>query len=139
MGGWILIECMYRDVLFYFLKGKYFPAFKLKDASTKYVSMRFVSIVLNSPSSLNKLTMSFLNLSSFGSLALRTIASPSPLWKHTLLKPKRGLILFRRYNPTSSHTCALSSCPLRHWITSSDLFLPQLHYHQITKFSLQGV
>ena len=57
---------MYKGVLFGFLKGKYFPVFKLKDTSEKSVSLRFVSIVIDSPSSLNKLIMSFLNLSSFG-------------------------------------------------------------------------
>ena len=53
---------MYRGVLFSFLKGKYFPIFKLKDASKKFVSVRFVSIVMDSPSVtfLNKLIMSLL-------------------------------------------------------------------------------
>ena len=99
-GGWLYFECIYRSVLFGFLKGKYFPVFKFKEISKKSVSMRFVSIVIDSPSSLNKLIMSFLNLSTLGPLALCTMASPSSLYKPTLLEPKRGLILFRRYNPT---------------------------------------
>ena len=70
--------------------------------------MRFVSIVIDSSSSLNKLIMSFLNLSTLGSLALCTFASAQSLYKPTLLEPKSGLILFRRYNPTSSHTSAPS-------------------------------
>ena len=37
------------------------PVFKLKETSKKSVSMRYVSIVRDSPSSLNKLIMSFLN------------------------------------------------------------------------------
>ena len=65
-GGWLDFECIYRDVLFGFLKGKYFPVFKLKETSKKSVSMRFVSIVIDSPSSLNKMIMSFLNLSTLG-------------------------------------------------------------------------
>ena len=78
-GGWLDFECIYRGVLFGFLKGKYFPVFKLKETSKKSVSMRFVSIVIDSPSSLNKLIMSFLNLSPLGPLALYTMASPSSL------------------------------------------------------------
>ena len=49
-----------------------------------------------------------INLSSFGLLALCIMASPSSLYNLTLLVPKMGLILFRKYNPTSSHTSALS-------------------------------
>ena len=105
-------ECIYRSILFGFLKGKYFPIFKLKETSKIFVSMRFVSIVIDSPSSLNKLILSFLNLSTLGPLALCTMASPSSLYKSTLLEPKRDLILFRRYNPTSSHTSALSKLPI---------------------------
>ena len=41
-GGWLEFECIYRGVLFGFLKGKYFPVFKLKETSKKSVSMRFV-------------------------------------------------------------------------------------------------
>ena len=33
-------------------------------------------------------------------------------YKPTLLETKQGLILFRRYNPTSSHTSALSKLPI---------------------------
>ena len=75
--GWLDFECIYRGVLFGFLKGKYFPVFKLKKTSKNSVSMRFVSIVIDSPSPLNKLIMSFLNLSILGPLALCTMASPS--------------------------------------------------------------
>ena len=102
---------MHRVVLFDFLKGKYFPVFELKDTSKKSVSVRFVLIVIDSPSVLNKLIMSFLNLSSFVPLALCTIATPSSLYNPTLLVTKRGLDLFRRYNPTSSHASALSKLP----------------------------
>ena len=76
-GGWLDFECIYRGVLFGFLKGKYFPVSKLKETSKKSVSMRFVSIVIDSPSSLNKLIMSFLNLLTLGPLVLCTMASPS--------------------------------------------------------------
>ena len=62
-GRWLDFVFIYRDVLFGFLKGKYFPAFKSKDTAKKSVSMRFVSIVIDSFSSLNKLIMFFLNLS----------------------------------------------------------------------------
>ena len=82
--------------------------------------MRFVPIAINSLSSLNKLIMYFLNLSVLGPLALCTMASPSSLYKPTLLEPKRGLILFKNYNPTSSHTFAPSSLPI---VTSNDGFL----------------
>ena len=54
-GGCLDFECIYRIVLLDFLKGKYFPVFKLKKTSKKSVLMRFVSIVIDSPSSLNKL------------------------------------------------------------------------------------
>ena len=97
-GGWLDFECIYRGVLFGFLKGKYLPVFKLKETSKKSVSKRFVSIVIDSHSSWNKLIMSFLNLSSLEPLALCTMASPSSLYKPTLLEPKRGLILFRRFD-----------------------------------------
>ena len=73
--GWLDFECIYRGVLFGFLKEKCFPVFKLKETSKKSVSIRFVSIVIDSPSSFNKLIMSFLNLSTLGSLALFTMAS----------------------------------------------------------------
>ena len=78
-SGWLDFECIYRGALFGFLKGKYFSVFRLKETSKKSVSMRFVSIVIDSPSSLNKLIMSFLNLSPLGPLALYTMASPSSL------------------------------------------------------------
>ena len=38
-GGWLDFECVYRGVLFGFLKGKYLPVFKLKKTSKKPVSM----------------------------------------------------------------------------------------------------
>ena len=76
----------------------------------KFVSMRFVSIVIDSPSSLNKLIMFFLILSTLGPLC--SMASPSSLYKPTLLEAKGDLILFRRHNPTSSLTSALSKLPI---------------------------
>ena len=97
-GGWLDFECTYRSLLFGFLKEKFFPVFKLKETTKKSVSMRFVSIVIDSPSSLNKLIMSFLNLPTLEPLALRTMASPSSLYKPTLLEPKSSFIVFRRYN-----------------------------------------
>ena len=33
-GGWLDFECIHRGVLFGFLKGKYFPVFKLKPLTT---------------------------------------------------------------------------------------------------------
>ena len=47
--GWLDFEGSYRGVLFGFLKEEYFPVFKLKDTSKKYVSMRFASIVIYNP------------------------------------------------------------------------------------------
>ena len=87
-GGLVNFECIYRGALFGFLKGKYFPVFKLKETSKRSVSMRFVSIVIDSPSSMNKLIMSFLNLSTLGPLALCTMASPSSLYRPTLFNPR---------------------------------------------------
>ena len=49
--GWLDFECIYTGVLCGFLKGKYFPVFELKETSKKSVSKRFVSIVIDSPSS----------------------------------------------------------------------------------------
>ena len=54
-SGWLDFECTYRGGLFGFLKRKYFSVYKLKETSKKSVSMRFVSIVIDSPSTLNKL------------------------------------------------------------------------------------
>ena len=139
-GGWLDFECIYWGALFGFLKRKYFPVFKLKETSKKSVSMRFVSIVIDSPSSLNKLIISFHNLPTLGPLALCTMASPSSLYKPTLLEPKRGLILFRRYNPTSSHISAPSELPI---VTANKgfpyFFLPKHHYHQTIKIFLHGL
>ena len=118
-GGWLDFNCIYRGALFGFLKVKYFPVFKLKETSKKSVSMRFVSIVIDSLSSLNKMIMSVLNSLTLGLLALCTMASQSSLYKPTLLEPKRDLILFRRYNPTSSHTTAPSKLPI---VTSNNGF-----------------
>ena len=59
-GGWLDFECIYRCVLFDFLIGKYFRLFKFKDLSKKSFSMRFVSLAIDSPSSLNKPVMSCL-------------------------------------------------------------------------------
>ena len=67
--GWLDFECIYRRVLFGFFEKKYFSVFKLKEKSKTSVSMRFVSNVIDSPSSLNKLIMSFLNLPTLGSIA----------------------------------------------------------------------
>ena len=46
-SGQLDFECIYRGVLFGFLKGKYFPVFELKETSKTSVSMRFVSIVIH--------------------------------------------------------------------------------------------
>ena len=81
--------------------------------------MKFVSSVIDSPSYLHKLIISFLNLSTLGPLALFIMASPSSLYKPTLLEPKSDLILFRRYNPTSSHTSVQSKLPI---VTSNNEF-----------------
>ena len=37
-GQWLDYEFMYRGMVFGFLKEKYYPVFKLKEASKKYVS-----------------------------------------------------------------------------------------------------
>ena len=68
-----------------FRKGNYFFLVKLKVTSKKSVSIRFVSMVIESPSSLNNAIISFLILSSFEPFALFIAASPSPLYKPTLL------------------------------------------------------
>ena len=68
-----------------FRKGNYFFLAKLKVTSKKSVSIRFVSMVIESPSSLNNAIISFLILSSFEPFALFIAASPSPLYKPTLL------------------------------------------------------
>ena len=47
---WLDFEFIYRGALFGFLKGNYFPVFKLKETSKRSVSMRFVSIVIDCPS-----------------------------------------------------------------------------------------
>ena len=118
-GGWLDFGFIYRGVLFVSLKAKYFPVFKFKETFTKSVSMRFVSILIDSPSSLNELIMSFLNLSTLGPLALCARASLSSLYKPTMVETKRGLILFRRNNTTSSHTSASSKLPI---VTSNNRF-----------------
>ena len=99
MGCWILNVCI--EV---FLERKLFSCIEIEDTSKKSVSMRFVSIKIDSSSTLNQLIMYFFKMSSFGSLALCNVASPLSLYIPSLLVPKRGLILFRRYNLTSLHT-----------------------------------
>ena len=81
--------------------------------------MMFVSIVITSPLSLNKMIMFFLNLSTLEPLALCTMDSPSSLYKPTLLEPKADLILFRRYSSPSSRTSAPSKLPI---VTSNNVF-----------------
>ena len=121
-SGWVDSECIYIGVLFGFLKGKYFPVFKLKETSEKSVSMRFVSIVTDSPSYLNKLIMSFLNLSTLGPLALCTMASPSSLYRPTLFNP-RGVWSYLEDTIQQVHTpLHRQSCPLWHQITGSHFF-----------------
>ena len=56
--------------------------------------MRFVSIVIDSPSSLNKVIMSILNLSTLGPLALCTMASPSWLAHHIYINESTCKLLF---------------------------------------------
>ena len=68
-----------------FPKGKYFLVSKLKVTRKKYVSIRLVSMVIESSSSLNNAIVSFLIMSSFGPFALSIAASPSFLYKATLL------------------------------------------------------
>ena len=72
-------------MLLAFQKGEYFFVARLKVTSKKSVSIRFVSMVIESPSSLNNAIISFLILSSFGPFALFIAASPSSLYKPTLL------------------------------------------------------
>ena len=118
MSGWIF-ECIYRGVIFSFFKEKYFSVFKLRKWSEKSVSMRLVSILIASLPLLNKLIMSF-NLPTLGPLPFCSMASPSSLYKHTLLDPRRALTLFEMYNQTSSYTSALLKLPIE---TSNNGFL----------------
>ena len=67
-----------------FRNGKYFFFARLNVTSKKSVSIRFVSMLIESPS-LNNAVISFLILSSFEPFALFIAASPSPLYKPTLL------------------------------------------------------
>ena len=64
-GGWLNFECLYRGVLFGFLKRKYFPVSKLKDTSKKSVSMRFVAIVIDSLSFLYSYVILFIQFPSW--------------------------------------------------------------------------
>ena len=64
---------------------------RLEVTSKKYVSIRFVSMVIESPSSLNNAIISFLPLPSFGPFALFIAASPSSLYQPTLLLSIRVL------------------------------------------------
>ena len=78
VGGWLEKALMYSGVLLAFRKGKYFFVARLKVTSKKSVSITFVLILIESPSSLNNGIISFLILSSFGPFALFIAASPSP-------------------------------------------------------------
>ena len=68
-GGWLGFECIYTGVLIGFLERKHFLLFNLKETSKKLVLMRFVSIVMNSSSSLSKLVIPFINMLDLGPLA----------------------------------------------------------------------
>ena len=63
----------------YILKGKNFPVTKLKVTSRKSVSKKLVSMVIDSPSFLNKAVIFFLILSSTCPVLLLIAASPSYL------------------------------------------------------------
>lgn len=102
MGCWILNLCI-EVFLEVFLERKLFTCIEIEDTSKKSVSMRFASIKIDRSSTLNQLIMYFLKMSSVGPLALCNVASPLSLYIPSLLVPKRGLILFRRYNLTSLH------------------------------------
>ena len=138
-GGWLDFECMYRMVFFGFLIRNYFPVFRLKDTSKKSVVMRLVSIVIDSPLSLNKLIMPFPNLSSFGKFSLCTMASPSSLYNSTLQNPRE---IWSYLEGTLQQVLTPLHCqsfPLWHGITIFHLFIPKLCYYQITKIFLHGV
>ena len=81
---------------------KNFPVAKLKVTFRKSVSKRLVSMVIDSPSFLNKAMIFFLILSSTGPLLLLIAASPSSLYSPTFFLPIKLDNLSRRYNPTSS-------------------------------------
>ena len=87
--------------------------------------MRFVSIVIDSPSSLDKLIISFINLSTLAPLALYTMAIPSSLHQPTLLEPKRCLIFSCCWFPTSSHTSAPPELPILTWNNGFPSFFTQ--------------
>ena len=62
---------------------KYFSVMMFKITFKKFVSIRFVLMVTENPSSLNNSITSFLILTSFGPFALFIAASPSFLYKIT--------------------------------------------------------
>ena len=72
-------------MLIAFRKGKYFFVARLKVTYKKSVWIRFVTMVIESPSSLNNAIISFLILSSFEPFELLIAARPSSLYKPTLL------------------------------------------------------
>ena len=61
VGGWLEKTLMKSGVLLAFRKGKYFFVARLKVTSKKSVSIRFVSMVIESPSSLNNEFLEFPN------------------------------------------------------------------------------
>ena len=62
---------------------KYFSVMMFKITFKKFVSIRFVLMVTENPSSLNNAIISFLILTSFEQFALFIAASPSSLYKPT--------------------------------------------------------
>ena len=96
---------------------------KLKVTSRKSVSKRLVSMVIDSPSFLNKAMIFFLILSSTGPLLLLIAASPSSLYSPTFFLPINLDNLSRRYKPTSSQISAPSKLPI---VTSNNVSSPFL-------------
>ena len=84
VGGWFEKALMWSGVLLAFRKEKYFFVVRLKATSKKSVSIRFISMLIESPSPTNNVIISFLILSSFGPFALFIAAIPSSLYKPTL-------------------------------------------------------
>ena len=78
---------MHIGVLLAFRKGKYLSVSRLKVTSKKSILIRFVLMVIETPSSLNNTIISFLILSSFRSFPLFIAASSSSLYKPTPLLP----------------------------------------------------
>ena len=106
-----------------FLKGKNFPVAKLEVTSRKSVWKRLVSMVIDSPSFLNKAMIFFLILSNTGPLLLLIAASPSSLYSPTFSLPIKLDNLSRRYQPTSSQISSPSKLPL---VTSNNVSSPFL-------------